>query len=202
MSIDYDNTRSIDDDDSMSIDTSDILSEDTNPKTLTFDIKVNVAHNMLYPDRDSPMYERRTKRSFDVGGTSAAPPPPPAHDQYPWQGEHEDEPFPLFDHFDDTRKVAKSAACRNRAIGEAWDDYDSILYNVWLKVSIEPTWFVDPDVVRALGIRSDLEDLFVELGMGNFATHPQILYPELVRQFMKASESVLTFFICGIRYRG
>ncbi|KAF2581656.1 hypothetical protein F2Q68_00005144 [Brassica cretica] len=147
------------------------------------------------------MYERRTKRSFDVGGTSAAPPPPPAHDQYPWQGEHEDEPFPLFDHFDDTRKVAKSAACRNRAIGEAWDDYDSILYNVWLKVSIEPTWFVDPDVVRALGIRSDLEDLFVELGMGNFATHPQILYPELVRQFMKASESVLTFFICGIRYR-
>ena len=46
------------------------------------------------------------------------------------------------------------------------------------------TWFIDPDVVRALGIRSDLEDLFVELGMGNFATHPQVLYPELVRQFM------------------
>ncbi|KAF2605523.1 hypothetical protein F2Q70_00025911, partial [Brassica cretica] len=59
----------------------------------------------------------------------------------------EDEPIPLFDHFDDTRKAAKSAACRNRAIGEAWDDYDSIFYNAWLKVSIEPTWFVDPDVV-------------------------------------------------------
>ena len=69
-------------------------------------------------------------------------------------------------------------------------------------------------MVQALGIRSDLEDLFVELGMGNFATHPQVLYPELVRQFMatvnvyyanerakKASEGVLTFFICGIRYR-
>ncbi|KAF3510630.1 hypothetical protein F2Q69_00007041 [Brassica cretica] len=80
------------------------------------------------------MYERRTKRRFDVGGTSAAQPPPPAHDQYPWQGEHEDEPFLLFDHFDDTRKVAKSAACRNRAIGEAWDDYDSIFYNAWLKL--------------------------------------------------------------------
>ncbi|KAF2607869.1 hypothetical protein F2Q68_00043900 [Brassica cretica] len=71
-----------------------------------------------------------------------------------------------------------------------------------------------PDVVRTLGIRSDLEDLFVELGMGNFATHPEVLYPELVRQFMstvnvyyankrakKASEGVLTFFIRGIHYR-
>ncbi|KAF3539676.1 hypothetical protein F2Q69_00022709 [Brassica cretica] len=51
-------------------------------------------------------------------------------------------------------------------------------------VSIEPTRFVDPDVVRRLGIRSDLEELFVELGMGNFATHPEVLYPELVGQFM------------------
>uniref|UniRef100_A0A0D3CNL8 Uncharacterized protein n=1 Tax=Brassica oleracea var. oleracea TaxID=109376 RepID=A0A0D3CNL8_BRAOL len=56
------------------------------------------------------------------------------------------------------------------------------------KVSIELTRFVDPDVVQALGIRSDLEDLFVELGMGNFATHPQVLYPELVRQFMATSK--------------
>ncbi|KAF3548161.1 hypothetical protein DY000_02007535 [Brassica cretica] len=126
------------------------------------------------------MYERRTKRRFDVGGSSAAPPPPPFHDQYPCPREHEDEPIPLFDHFDDT----------------------------------QPTRFVDPDVVRALGIRSDLEDLFGELGMGNFATHPQVLYPEVVRQFMatvnvyyaneranKASEGVMTFFICDIRYR-
>ena len=53
----------------------------------------------------------------------------------------------------------------------------------------------------------------MELGKGNFATHPQVLYPELVCQFManvnvyyiherakKASEGVLTFFISGIRY--
>ncbi|KAF3503019.1 hypothetical protein F2Q69_00042937 [Brassica cretica] len=52
------------------------------------------------------------------------------------------------------------------------------------------------------------------VGYGKFATHPQVLYPELVCQFMatvnvyyahesakKASEGVLTFFICGIRYR-
>ncbi|KAF2583141.1 hypothetical protein F2Q68_00004589 [Brassica cretica] len=152
--------------------------------------------------------ERRTKRRFDTNS------PAPIRDRDPWPRQPEDGPIPLFDHFEDTRKAAKSSECRNRAIENAWDDYDSIFYNVWLHVSIEPTRFIDPDVVRALGIRSDLEDLFVELGMGNFATHPQVLYPELVCQFMatvnvyyiherakKASEGVLTFFIRGIHYR-
>ena len=53
-----------------------------------------------------------------------------------------------------------------------------------------------------------------KLGMGHMATNPQVLYPELVRQFMatvqvyyaherarRASEGILTFFIRGIRYR-
>ena len=69
-------------------------------------------------------------------------------------------------------------------------------------------------MIRALGIKLGLEDLFVELGMGNLATDPQVLYPEPVRQFMamvnvyyanerakRASEGILTFFIRGIRYR-
>ena len=46
MSIDYDST--------MSIDTSDDLNKDTNPKTLTFDIIVNVAYTEL-PHHDSPV---------------------------------------------------------------------------------------------------------------------------------------------------
>ncbi|KAF2550071.1 hypothetical protein F2Q68_00034030 [Brassica cretica] len=50
--------------------------------------------------------------------------------------------------------------------------------------------------------------------MGNMATNPHVLYPDMVRQFMatvqvyynrervrRASEGTLTFFICGIRYR-
>ncbi|KAF2590771.1 hypothetical protein F2Q70_00038815 [Brassica cretica] len=49
------------------------------------------------------MYERRMKRRFDIGGSSEAPPPPPVCD-------HEDEPIPLFNRFDDTRKAAKSGA--------------------------------------------------------------------------------------------
>ena len=109
------------------------------------------------------------------------PPPPPVRDQYPWPREHEDEPIPFFDRFNDTRKAVKSTACRNRAIVDTWDDYDSIFYNEWLKVSIEPMRFVDQDMIRALGNKSGLEDLFVELGMGNLATNPQVLYPELVR---------------------
>ncbi|KAF3547427.1 hypothetical protein DY000_02007578 [Brassica cretica] len=152
--------------------------------------------------------ERRTKRRFDTNS------PAPIRDRDPWPRQPEDGPIPLFDHFEVTRKAAKSLECRNRAIKNARDDYDNIFYNAWLQVSIEPTRFIDPDVVRVLGIRSDLEDLFVELGMGNFATHPQVLDPELVHQFMatvnvyyiheranKASEGVLTIFIRGIRYR-
>ena len=57
MSIDYDSTRSIDNIDCMSIDNTNILNKETNPKTLTFDIKVNIAHNKLCPDHDSPVDE-------------------------------------------------------------------------------------------------------------------------------------------------
>ena len=69
-------------------------------------------------------------------------------------------------------------------------------------------------MIRSLDIRSDLKDMFVELGMGNMATNPHVLYSELVRQFIatvqvyyrndrakRASEGTLTFFICGICYR-
>ncbi|KAF3532435.1 hypothetical protein DY000_02039706 [Brassica cretica] len=62
------------------------------------------------------MYERRTKRRFDDGGSSTAPPPPPVREQDPWPREHEDEPIPLFNHFDNPRTAAKSLACRNLAI--------------------------------------------------------------------------------------
>ncbi|KAF3533149.1 hypothetical protein DY000_02043076 [Brassica cretica] len=104
-------------------------------------------------DRHRPVYERWTKRGFDIGGSSTAHQPPPVCDQHPWPREREDEPIALFDHFEDTHKAAKSSACRNRAIEDTWDDYDSIFYNEWLKVSIEPTRFVDPDVIWALGIK-------------------------------------------------
>ncbi|KAF3603142.1 hypothetical protein F2Q69_00036112 [Brassica cretica] len=98
------------------------------------------------------MYEKGTKRRFDVGGSSAAPLPPPARDQNPWPRKREDELISLLDHFEDTHKAAKSSKCRNRAIEDTSDDYDSIFYNEWLKVSIEPTRFVDPDLAQNLSV--------------------------------------------------
>ena len=154
--------------------------------------------------------ERRTKRRFDRDANSSAPPPPVRHHDQ----ENEEIPIPLFARFDDPNTAVKSSECINQEIRDAWDDYDSLFYNAWLKVSIEPTRFVNPDVIRQLGIREDLEGMFVELGMGNMATNPHVLYPQVVCQFMatvqvyynnerakRANEGTLTFFIRGIRYR-
>ena len=68
------------------------------------------------------MYEMRMKRRFDVGDSSTAPPPPTVRDQDAWPHKREDEPIPLFDHFDDPHKAAKSSKCRNRTISDSWDD--------------------------------------------------------------------------------
>ncbi|KAF2602792.1 hypothetical protein F2Q70_00025962 [Brassica cretica] len=73
---------------------------------------------------------------------------------------------------------------RRRSSSTYKGKYTNRRETVLMDVSIEPKWFVDLDVIRALGIKSDLEDLFTELGMGNLATNPQVLNPELVRQFM------------------
>ena len=47
MSIDCGSTESIDNSDSMSINNTNIFSEESNPKTLTFDIKVNVTQQAM-----------------------------------------------------------------------------------------------------------------------------------------------------------
>ncbi|KAF3586858.1 hypothetical protein F2Q69_00029024 [Brassica cretica] len=96
-------------------------------------------------DRQTTSDERRTKRRFDTNR--------PAHvcDRDLWPRQPEDGPIPLFENFPDTRKAAKSLECRNRAIEDTWDDYDSIFYNAWLQVSIELTriqFRPDPRLVR------------------------------------------------------
>ncbi|KAF2577289.1 hypothetical protein F2Q68_00004846 [Brassica cretica] len=77
--------------------------------------------------------ERRTNMRFDSNS------PAHVHDIDPWPRQPEDGPIPLFENFPDTRKEAKSLECRNRGIQDAWDGYDSIFYNAWRQVSIEPT---------------------------------------------------------------
>ena len=97
---------------------------------------------------------------------------------------------------------------------DEWDDYDSLFYNEWLKVSIEPTRFIEWATKQRLGLETDLEEMITELGLGTMATHFYDLYPELVRQFMasvrvfyandrlrRVSEGILTFIVRGIRYK-
>ncbi|KAF2612871.1 hypothetical protein F2Q70_00011515 [Brassica cretica] len=91
------------------------------------------------------------------------PPPPPVHDRDPWPKEREGDPIPHFAHFDNPSTAVKSTECLNREIRDEWDNYDNMFYNEWLKVSIEPTRFVDPDVIRHMGIREDLEDMCMNL---------------------------------------
>ncbi|KAF3504704.1 hypothetical protein F2Q69_00041039 [Brassica cretica] len=123
--------------------------------------------------------ERRTKRRFDTNS------PAPIRDRNPWPRQPEDGPIPLFENFPNIRKAAKSLECRNRAIQDAWDDYDSIFYNVWREVSIEPTRFIDLDV----GIEEPEDDAWPNLG-AIFAEHLTKLKMKHFQSTGKKNETV------------
>ena len=154
------------------------------------------------------MYERRTKRS----STAAAVAQLHLHHRFASKtlGQESTKTNPSRSSTTSITHALQPRACHAETVRSQTrrDDYDSIFYSEWLKVSIEPTRFIDPDVICLLGIRSDLEDMFVELGMGDMATNPQVLYPGLVCLFIatvqvyydherarRASEGILTFFI-------
>ncbi|KAL0742449.1 hypothetical protein Bca4012_083962 [Brassica carinata] len=101
-----------------------------------------------------------------------------------------------------------------RALTGTWEDYDSLFYNGWLDVSIEPTRFIDQATVRRLGMESDLTDMIRQLGLGPMATHPYDLHFSLVRQFMAtaqltysnprarvAGDGILSFLARSVRAR-
>ncbi|KAL0886044.1 hypothetical protein Bca101_010027 [Brassica carinata] len=109
--------------------------------------------------------------------------------------------------------TVKSLKYTDCALIETWDDYDTLFYNAWLDVAIEPTRFIDQATVKRLGIESDLTDMIGQLGFGSMATHPYKLHVSMVRQFMAtaqltyrnsrarvAGDGTLSFFARGIRY--
>ena len=110
--------------------------------------------------------ERRTKRRFNCPSSSNAPPPPPETDQDPWPRENEGEPLGTFEHYADPHAAVKDIKCTHREIKEAWDDFDSLFYNEWLKVTIAPTRFIDWATIQRLGLETDLEEMIRELGLG------------------------------------
>ena len=80
--------------------------------------------------------ERRTKRRFDRASSSDTQ---PELDSYPWPREREGVPLETFEHFTDPHTAVKDIKCTHREIMDEWDDYESLFYNEWLNVSIEPT---------------------------------------------------------------
>lgn len=97
---------------------------------------------------------------------------------------------------------------------DSWDAYDSLFYNAWLCVDIEPTHVLDETTVKRFGFLSDLQEMIRQLGFGTMATRPYVLYHNLVRQFIAtahlsyttttgrvACDGILSFFSRGIRYQ-
>ncbi|XP_056853893.1 uncharacterized protein LOC130503231 [Raphanus sativus] len=160
--------------------------------------------------------ERRTKRRSDPAGPSnrRIPRVPRDDERPPWP--HVDKTPIAYREgrdFSDPRAVVSSRECTDRALTEQWDDFDSLHYNAWIDVDIEPTRFIDPEVTHKMRIQDDLYAMIAQLGLGTMATHAYDLHVPLVRQFMAsvrltyrpdgpkvAGDGVLSFFARGKRY--
>lgn len=55
-------------------------------------------------------------------------------------------------------------ACTYQQIFEKCDDYDSLYYNAYQGITIEPTRFFDKDVVKKLALHADFKEMFRDLG--------------------------------------
>ena len=113
--------------------------------------------------------ERRTNRCFNRPSSSNARPPPPEMDRDPWPRERVGETLKTFEHYADPHDAVKDIKCTHREVKEAWDDYESLFYNEWLKVTIVPTRFIDWATIQRLGLETDLEEMIRELGLGTMA---------------------------------
>ncbi|KAG5384221.1 hypothetical protein IGI04_035691 [Brassica rapa subsp. trilocularis] len=146
------------------------------------------------------------KRRFDEASTSV-------QHRDPWPRDDK-TPIRTIEPFADPKKAVISKECINRALTDDWDDYDSLFYNAWLGVSIEPTLFINPYFLRKLRIDKDIDEMITQLGLSTMPTHAYDLHVDLVRQFMAtveftyntsktrvAGDGTLTFFARGIRYR-
>ncbi|KFK24389.1 hypothetical protein AALP_AAs71240U000100 [Arabis alpina] len=102
----------------------------------------------------------------------------------------------------------------NRRIKETWDAYDSLFYNQWLSVKMQPTRIADRDALAGLGIYDEVTRLLERSGLGRITTTHHDLYPDLVCQFFATlriffptdaehtgGNGTLTFLIEGVRYK-
>ncbi|KAF3485833.1 hypothetical protein F2Q69_00053860 [Brassica cretica] len=154
---------------------------------------------------DAERRERRTKRRHDEASTSI-------QHRNPWPRDDKTT-IDTFEEFADSKKAVNSKECINRVLKDEWDNYDSLFYNAWLGVSIEPTRLIDPYILWKLWIEPDIREMITQLEIGTMVTRAYDLHVDLVRQFMAtvaitystskarvAGDGTLTFFARGIRY--
>uniref|UniRef100_A0A0D3BUH2 D-fructose-1,6-bisphosphate 1-phosphohydrolase n=3 Tax=Brassica TaxID=3705 RepID=A0A0D3BUH2_BRAOL len=111
--------------------------------------------------------ERRMKRRYDEASTSIQ-----HHDPWP---RDDKTPIDTFKEFADPEKAVNGKECINRVLKDEWDDYDSLFYNAWLGVSIEPTRFIDPYILRKLQIETDIREMITQLGLATWWTLRRLL---------------------------
>ncbi|KAF3511771.1 hypothetical protein F2Q69_00007903 [Brassica cretica] len=97
----------------------------------------------------------RSRRRYDEASTSI-------QHRDPWPRDDK-TPIDTFEEYADPKKGVNSKECINRVLKDEWDDYDSLFYNAWLGVSIDPTRFIDPYILRKLRIETDIRISIPEL---------------------------------------
>lgn len=116
--------------------------------------------------------EKRTKRKFIHPSTSRAPPEPPfssspsssspthspPDEAAPWP-RNPTRPIRIGRTFPDPAATVINHKCKHRRRTDSWDAYDSLFYNAWLCVDIEPTHVLHETTVKRFGFLPDLEDV-------------------------------------------
>ncbi|KFK22858.1 hypothetical protein AALP_AAs69480U000100 [Arabis alpina] len=153
----------------------------------------------------------RDKRARTDSGPGSVP-TPPQRIVSPWP-RLEGTKFPIRKKYGNLKTVFADPAVLNRQISETWDEYDTLLYNEWLGVTLKPTRVADEKVLRDFGIYDDVRRFLARAGLGHIGFRQHKLHPDLVRQFFAsvrvyyddgvetAQTGHLTFMAKGVRYR-
>ncbi|KFK24324.1 hypothetical protein AALP_AAs39768U000100 [Arabis alpina] len=153
----------------------------------------------------------RDKRARTDNGPGSVP-TPPQRIASPWP-RLEGTKFPIRQRYGNLKIIFADPAVLNRPISETWDEYDTLIYNEWLGVTLKPTCIADEKVLRDFGIYDEVRRFLARAGLGHIAIRQHMLHPDLVRQFFAsvrvyyddgvetAHTSHLTFMAKGVRYR-
>nr|VDD14497.1 unnamed protein product [Brassica oleracea] len=76
---------------------------------------------------------------------------------------------------------------REKQRPKKWDKSDITHYNNMKKVVVPATQLACPEMMTILGIKSDIEGLFQNMGLGQLCNLNEPTYPELVRQFIASA---------------